>query len=271
MVVATLVLGGSLARAQGADPLPPPPGPPSAAPGAPAMQPPLQPPPPRDFDEGVLEDANAARGWMSPTALTEPGGTWSVSDYELFLVSIGYAINDQLSISATTIPPLTTDFPLWLLFNAKLQVLKAGRVRAAVQGAVTYYSRNVDTTTNDSFTAGELGGALTLCLDDACHSNVSGFVGAGFARDTDNSVPFVAAGTLVARLGRHVKFVTEVDSAFIAGNVNDVANGALVWYGLRFTSRMIGVDLGFVRPIGIEDNTFVLGIPVLTFSYRNID
>jgi len=261
MGIAVLCLGSSLARAQPADP--PSTLPPGAAPVQPA-------PPPRDVDEGVLSDANAARGWMAPTGLTEPGGTWSVSDYELFLVSIGYALTDRASISVTTIPPLTTDFPLWLLFNAKLQVLKAGRLRAAVQGAATYYSiKNSDT--RDSFTAFEAGGALTLCLDDACHSHLSGFVGAGFARDTASSVPFVAAGTLVARVGKHVKLVAELDSAFIAGKVNDVVDGALAWYGIRFTSAMIGVDLGFVRPIGLTGNTLLLGIPIVTFSYRNID
>ena len=50
-----------------------------------------------------------------------------------------------------------------------------------------------------------------------------------------------------------------------------VSNGALFWYGLRFTSRNIGVDLGFVRPIGVADSDFVLGLPVVTFSYRGID
>jgi hypothetical protein len=243
----------------------------------------MQPEPPpaapaSTVDKGVMNDANAGRGWMTPTALTEPGGTWSVSDYELFLLQIGYAINDQLSISATTIPPLTQDFPLWLLASAKLQVLKAGRVRAAVQGAVTYYS--IKDTISDgtgtmsstqSFTAADLGGALTLCLDDDCNSHVSGFLGAGFAHDTNSSVPFVGAATLVARFAKHVKFVAELDSAFIAGQVNDVARGALAWYGVRFTSSMIGVDLGFVRPIGVGDTGLVLGFPILTFSYRNVD
>lgn len=240
----------------------------------------MQPPPPSveqttTVDKGVLDDANASRGWMTPTALNEPGGTWSISDYELFLLQIGYAVSDQFSISATTIPPLTEDFPLWLLASAKLQVVKTGRVRAAVQGAVTYYSLKNNATdgmsTTDSFTAGDLGGALTLCLDDDCHSHVSGFLGAAFAHDTNSSVPFVGAATLVARLGKHVKFVGEIDSAFVAGKVNDVADGALAWYGVRFTSRMIGVDLGFVRPIGVGSTGLILGFPILTFSYRNVD
>ncbi|HET7503600.1 MAG TPA: hypothetical protein VFK02_21405 [Kofleriaceae bacterium] len=260
---------GNQPPSEPAEPAEPPPPPPAMAPPPSAMPAQGQPGPASSVDPGVRDDANAGRGWLSPTALTEPGGTWSISDYELFLVSIGYAVNDQLSISATTIPPLTEDFPLWLLLSGKVQIAKIGRVRAALQGAVTYFTSN--DSSNDSFTAADLGGALTLCLDDGCNSHLSGFVGAGFARDTDSSVPFLGAATLVARLGRHVKLVGEVDSAFIAGQVNDVADGALIWYGLRFTSSMIGVDVGFVRPIGVDDSGLVLGIPVLTFSYRNID
>src|SRR5262245_58041511 len=172
MGIATLFLGSSLASAQPADPAatPPPPEPPLAPPAAaPAMQPAPSEPVRRGFDLGVMNDANASRGWMSPTALTEPGGTWSISDYELFLLQVGYAVNDQLMVSATTIPPFTSDFPLWLLFSAKLQVLKAGRVRAAIQGAFTFVSsKNSDL---NSFTAGDVGGALTLCIDEDCHSH----------------------------------------------------------------------------------------------------
>jgi len=219
----------------------------------------------------VLNDANAAHGWLTPTALTDPAGTWTVSDYELVLLSIGYSPTDQLSLSATTIPPITDDIPLWLLFSAKYQLLKQGRLRLAVQGALSYFHDNdSSSSSSDSFSAGDLGGAATLCLDDDCNSHVSGFVGAALARDTNSSVPFVASGTIVAALGKHVKLVGEVDSAFIVGKVNDVANGALIWYGLRFTSQAVGVDVGFVRPIDVGDSGLLLGIPVVAISYRDL-
>jgi hypothetical protein len=278
--IAILVLGTSLAQAQPGEPpaaTEPPPlapaGPPMVAPGGPPGASPAMPPQPaapsRNIDPGVLEDANAGRGWMSPTALTEPGGTWSVSDYELFLLSIGYAVTDKLTLSATTVPPYTEDFPLWVLFNAKYQVVRTGRVRVALQGAITHFAER--DSSNDSFTAGDLGGALTLCLDDGCHSHLSGFLAAAFARDTDSSVPFLAAATAVARVSKHVKLVLELDSAFVAGRVNDVADAGLLWYGARFTSGMIGVDVGLVRPLGVGADELVLGFPIVTFSYRSLD
>ena len=143
--------------------------------------------PPSAVDKGVLNDANAAHGWLTPTALTDPAGTWTVSDYELVLLSIGYSPTDQLSLSATTIPPITDSVPLWLLFSAKYQLLKQGRLRLAVQGAFSYFHDNDNgndssSSSSDSFSAGDLGGAATVCLDDDCNSHVSGFVGAEIGR-----------------------------------------------------------------------------------------
>jgi hypothetical protein len=70
-----------------------------------------------------------------------------------------------------------------------------------------------------------------------------------------------------------VKIVVEADSAFIAGKINSTADGALLWYGLRFTSRLIGVDLGLVKPIysGSSNDGLVAGFPFVSFTYRGID
>jgi hypothetical protein len=278
-VVVSMLLGASVAQAQPGDPdapPPPPEGPPSAtAPAAPfAPAPPPQIAAVSTVEKGVLEDANSGRGWLMPTALTDPAGTFSFSDFELFLISGGYAVSDQLSVSFTTLVPITNNMPFWGLLSAKYQVLKAGNLRGAVQAAVTYLhdGSSSSATTNDSFTAADLGGALTLCIDDDCRSTVSGFIGAGFADSRQTAVPFVVAGSIAARLGKHVKLVGEVDSAFIAGKVNDTANGALLWYGLRFTSSLIGVDVGFMKPVGVSTNDGLpLGFPIVSFTYRGID
>src|SRR5213596_3632447 len=82
----------------GSEAPPPPPAPaPVMAPPPPTapMQPP-QPPPAEEshVDKGILEDANAGRSWISPTALTEPAGTWTFSDFELLLASLQYSPTD---------------------------------------------------------------------------------------------------------------------------------------------------------------------------------
>ncbi len=233
------------------------------------MPPPAPAPPVSTVDRGIVEDANAGRGWLMPTALTEPAGTWSFSDFELLLVSLGYSVTDQLSISATTLLPVVDGMPFWLLVNGKYQVLKSGRLRGVVQGALTTVRED-----GNSANAAVLGGALTMCLDDECHSHASGYIGAGFAHENDSAVPLVFAGSLAVRLNKHIKLLLEADSAYIAGGgIDQGADGFLGWYGVRFTSSIIGVDLGFAKPICTGDTScgsdeLPMGLPFVSFTYR---
>ena len=232
---------------------------------------PVEPAPVTSVDQGVLEDANSGRSWLSPTALTDPKGTWSFSDYELLAVGVGYSPTDHLSLSATTLLPLTEDFPLLLFLNAKLQVVKSGNLRVALQGAILHFRESSGSTTV-SATAGDVGAVATLCLDIECHSHLSGFLAAGFAYEEQAAVPFLVAASLAYRVGKHVKLILEVDSGFIAGDgVTVGADGFLLFYGVRFTSRNIGVDLALAKPIceGCNDG-LVLGIPFVAFTYRSI-
>jgi len=287
VVVTSLVVGGSSSVfAQPADPAQPvPAGPPGAAPPpepapapapviapAPAPAPVVVEPPPAQtstVDLGVVNDANSGRSWLAPTALTAPAGTWSFSDYELLLVSGSYAITDQVGLSLTTMIPVTDQF-FWVMLSGKAQILKAGSVRLALQGGITYTSYDGGDTT-DSFTAGEVGGALTVCIDAECNSHLNGFLGAGFAQADQSAVPFIAAGSLVMKVARRVKLVFEADTGFILGDINETTDGFLFWYGLRFTSRNIGVDVGLMKPIidgDTDTGSFPLGFPFVSFTYR---
>jgi hypothetical protein len=236
----------------------------------------MPPPPPPEqastVDKGILEDANAGRSFLAPTALTEPAGTWSFSDYELFLAGLSYSPTDEISLSATTLLPVVEDMPFWLLVNAKVQVIKTGNVRAVLQGAITYV-HDSDGDSDDSATAAILGGAVTYCIDSDCFSTVTGYVGAGFARQDQNAVPLVLSGALALRVSKHVKLLAEADSGYIVGDINEGVDGFLAWYGVRFTSRDIGVDLGFVKPVCTDgdddcDGGLVMGVPFVSFTYR---
>jgi hypothetical protein len=206
-----------------------------------------------------------------PTALTDPAGTWTFSDFELLAVGAGYSPTDQLSLSLTTLLPLTTDFPLILLGNAKYQIVKSGSLRVALQGAFFHF-RESSGSTSTSATAGDLGAAATLCIDTDCHSHVSGFLAAGFAYQEQSAIPFLFAGSIAYRVGKHVKLIVEADSAFITGSIDAAADGFLAFYGVRFTSRNIGVDLALARPFcaDCDDTGFVLGVPFVSFTYRSL-
>jgi hypothetical protein len=219
-------------------------------------------------DQGVLDDANATTNFFMPTALTPPAGTFGFHDYELFIIGASYAPTDQFLISASTLVPVVSDQPFVGLLSAKYQVLRSGSVRVALHGSALLATGN-----SDAFSSGTLGGVATVCLNLECSSHLSGYAAAGFASDNDVAVPFVFAGGAVLKLSRRVKFLVEGDGAFVAGEINDLANGFLLWYGLRFTSANISGDIGFAKPVSFDDSfdteVFPIGFPVISFTYRS--
>ena len=258
-----LVLAAGSARAQVAS------GPPGAAPPPPPT--PGTPATTTTVDPGTLDDANSGRVALMSTALTPPAGTWSFEDEELFLVSGSYAPSDQLVITATTMIPVTSDF-YWGFLSAKLQVVKSGRLRMALQ-AGTFGIIDNQSGSNDSTGAFDVGGAATLCLDDSCYSHVDGEVVAGFAYQSQSSVPVGFSGGIVGRVSKRIRLIAEADTAHMFGDISGQANGFLGWYGVRFTSRQIGVDLTLAKPVcsDCSSSSFPLGFPFVTFTYRAID
>jgi hypothetical protein len=239
-------------------------------------------------DKGTLEDANAGRVAIMPTALTPPKGAFSFEDWELFLISASYAVSDQLVISGTTMVPITSDV-YWGFISAKLQVVKQGNLRVAFQAGAAGATTKDTTTQYDSMgniigmtstsTAGggfDLGAAATYCIDADCFSHVDGAVVAGLATHGNSSVPVGFLGGVVARISHKVRFIAEADTAHMFGNISGQANGFLGWYGLRFTSSQIGVDLTLVKPFCTDSSscdtgsTFPAGFPFVTFSYRSL-
>jgi hypothetical protein len=285
VVVVVTSLVGATAHGQaapgGLSGVTPPASPPGLAPVAPAFAP----PPATTVDPGTLEDANAGRNWLSPTALTPPAGTWSFSDYELLVVGASYGVTDHFVVSVDTMIPVISGF-YWGYVSGKYQVVKAGRVRVALQGGLaavssqnsvtTTDSMGNTTTVNSSVTTGgaDVGAALTYCLDAGCFSHVDGYIGAAFAYQNNASVPVAFSAALTARLARRIRLVVEADSAALFGDLSGQADGILAWYGLRFTSRQIGVDVGLVKPIcdGCDTGGVLpVGFPVVSFTYRTLD
>src|ERR1019366_2987154 len=98
-LTATVVAAPTSAQDLPPQPLPPgAPPPPAAAPDPPA--------PSGEPGDLRFRDANADRVILGSTAETHPKGTFFISDYEILLLQVGYAITDQLQVSVTGIPPL---------------------------------------------------------------------------------------------------------------------------------------------------------------------
>lgn len=283
LVTCGCLLVSSVALAQAPDDVPPAAPitqPPPPAPGAPAVMPAAYPmtvaPPienPHPYtDRGTLEDANAGRVAVMSTALTPPAGTWAFEDWELFFLGVSYSPTDQLIITANTMIPISSDFE-WGYISAKYQLLRSGPVRLAAQAGIAgVWAKGSNS--SDSTSGLEVGGVATFCFNDDCSSHGSISATTGFAHQDSNSWPFVFSGGIVAKLTTHVRFIAEADTAAIVGDISDHADGFLGWYGFRFTSKNIGVDLTLVKPFcGSDCNSDVLplGFPFVTFTYRGLD
>jgi hypothetical protein len=211
------------ASATSTDPLPPmpdqPPGPvyapapppgPVYAPPPPGYQPPAPPSmyqapaAPPAAEAGVMEDANADRALIAPSAMPPPAGTFSFTNYEIVWLTASYSPSDNLQLTAGTLIPLSSDLPFVGTLGGKLQIVHQDRLRVALHGVI-----------GGGSDAGN-GGALTFCLDDSCHSRVKGYLGAGFASDGGAATPILGSVSGVFPLSRLIRAFVEIDSGYVA-------------------------------------------------------
>ncbi|HJX65479.1 MAG TPA: hypothetical protein VJ860_16175 [Polyangia bacterium] len=247
----SIVLAAGPARAQGA----------TSAPAAPAAQGPDDGGDPSR--RGADLDPNLDRGFLLPTAMTQPARTVTYSNYELVLHGITLGITDRLQASLTVLPPYVKDIPFVGTLSLKGQIVSASRVHVAAQGSITVAGGS----SSDSGAVFSLGLLTSICLDDGCESLLSASA-TWLNANGDNSV-LVYGGSLLGRISEHAKLLAEVVSA-AGGSDFDAASTFLLNYGVRFHSHNFAGDIGLVRPIG-EDvgDEFVLGFPFINFSYRS--
>jgi hypothetical protein len=217
-------------------------------------------------DDGVepasRSDANAGNNFLMPTALMPPAGSFGFHDYELFIAGLSYAPSNRVMLSISTVIPF--DELAIALASAKVQVYRSANVRLALHGTALFGS---DGGSGDGIFAGSLGAVATACFDDACRSHASGFVAKALSSDEDDEAPILFAGGVVLALSDNVRLLSELDVGSFDDSQND---GKLFWYGLRFTSRHLSTDLGFVRPLVEDfDEDFPLGFPMVIFNYRS--
>ena len=233
-----------------------------------------------------LDDANVDRSWFMQTAMTQPAGSFAFSTYELMLMGASYVPIDRLQLTATFLVPVVADMCCWSMLGGKYRLLDAGPLHFAALGQVVLASvQGIDiyglgTGRGRSTFWGLLGGGSTsICFDESCRAMASAWVITGFNQHYNygTEMPIIYGGSFT--FGHHIKLLVEADSAAFIGDFNIAARGALVTYGVRFTGRKFAGDIGFTRPFSADTNLtavsnsffrgiLVLGIPIVTFTYR---
>jgi hypothetical protein len=229
---------------------------------------------PRDEapDEARFRDAHADRVILGATAETHPKGTFFVTDYEVALLQIGYAVTDDLQISLAGVPPIAKDQPLFFDIGAKLNLVRTESTRVAVYGAIDVLTNARSNSDNSPEFAGRVGGVAQVCFERACRSSLSFGGGAIFGHNAE-ALPLYGAVGLIANVSPLVSLLAEPNIAGVAPGEGNTGGALLsIGYGVRLSGKNFGVDLTFIEPIaatsGSFENPFVLGYPFAAFTYR---
>lgn len=212
-------------------------------------------------------DANSDRVIIYSTAETHPAGTFYFSDYEIVLLQVGYAITDSVQVSLTGIPPMFTNQPYFFDLTTKVNLLRTSAFRAAIQIAGDVL---VSPTSNpDSIFGLRMGGIGQVCFDPGCLSSLTLNAGTLLNNKSNEVVPIYLAAGLMFHVTDLLKFMVEPNYAVAVGNGKvDGPNGFILDYGIRLSGRQFGFDLAFIRPIGSGSGSFVMGVPMISFTYR---
>ncbi len=250
-----------------------------------AEESPPESPPPAAKAETVVDtpnvlarkrDAAIDRGLISTHAETIGAKQWAINAYELFFIGATYGFTDDIQASFSTLMPIVADIPLVLVAQAKFVVHRTNNTVVALRAPLMFASENDLSGGAGGFGAGvvmdhrfDKEGRYTL------HGGllVSGALVAG-SSVTDDIL--VGDGAVIsADLGLSLAFKDSFSLIFegqafaaVTGEGFDFLDLGTFSYGVRFHSGTIAGDIGFVRPIGVDTDPLILGIPYLAFSAR---
>jgi hypothetical protein len=219
------------------------------------------------------DDPNVDRGFLLPTAMTQPAGSVTYNNYELLLHGLSFGITDNVQASVTVLSPIVQDMPFVGFGAIKAHLPVGERLHLAVQGSAGFGHAFGGSEEADVYTLGA-GAFASVCLREDCSSLASGSVTyqMGFARGSGSSGGYliIYGGSIVHRVTPHVKLLLEITSAAAGGSNTETDNmpGFLAGYGVRFHTANIAADVGFVRPFGEDSSEFLMGLPFASVSYR---
>jgi hypothetical protein len=225
---------------------------------------------------GTAGDPNIDRGFLLPTAMTQPAGSITYNNYELLLHGVTYGITDRVQASVTVLSPIVSGMPFVGYAAVKGQIVSTDRFHLALQGSFGGGHITILDSGSNFYSAGA-GVIASACLRADCSSLLS--ASATYQVGLDDLSSFserldtlIYGASVVHRVGQHVKLLAEVTSAAGSAGTSGTfqnADGVLVGYGVRFNSNDIAADVGFARPFGASvDSQFIMGLPFVNVSYR---
>jgi hypothetical protein len=217
------------------------------------------------------DDPNVDRGFLLPTAMTQPAGSVTYNNYELLLHGLTFGITDNVQASVTVLSPIVDEMPFVGFGAVKARLPLGERVHLAFQGSVGV-AHSFEAGAEDPTVYFLGGGAFaSACLREDCSSiaSASATVQKGFSNGVSSPYAIIYGGSIVHRVSPRIKLLLEVASAAAADN-HDAENipGFLASYGVRFHTASIAADVGFIRPFGDDTGDFLMGLPFVSISYR---
>ena len=199
-------------------------------------------------------DPNIDRGFLLPTAMTQPAGSVTYNNYELLLHGITYGITDRVQVSVTVLSPIVEDMPFVGFAAVKGRIVSDRPLPPGAAGIARLGTRLQFERRRRQPLHRRRGRAGQLLPARDCSSLASASATYQLVMPTAPTPAHmvVYGGSIVHRVGRHVKLLGEVTSA--AGGARDSGDlenleGVLVGYGVRFHTNAIAADVGFLKPI----------------------
>jgi hypothetical protein len=196
---------------------------------------------------------------LLPTAYTHPQGTVFVSNYELLVFQVGYALTDSTQISLTALP-LASESLTILDLTLKTAVVRTDLVRAAALASV---SGIVGDEIGAVF-VGRVGGVAQLCFGRRCDSSLSLSSNVALAGPLMLMVNGIGG---ILRASEHVSFVGELSTMVPVGTVGGELNGALAGGGLRLHYTHWAFDFSMLH--ALESDANVATVPFVAVTYRS--
>jgi len=240
---------------------------PAPVPAPPAATAPIEPtpPPPEDPRPDSLSrrDAHADRNVLSPTAETNPKGSFYLTSYEIVFLQVGFSPTDDTQVSVSGMPPLGEDPVVPLDLSVKTVVFRSPSLNIAALGSATGIFGSPEV---NGF-LGRAGFAATLCDPPGqCLRTLS--LSSNIFLLGPASLVFSGAGATI-RVSKTTSFLLEVDSVVPLGEAVGENHGIMGAAGVRFSGRRWGVDLALLRggSAGSEPTPF---IPFIAATYRHV-